>query len=218
MTHLPLRKMTLALMATSLIWACSPGAEPQSQPASETAPVTTQTQNTSDWKMVADESGMTYITIKNGGFAEINTFRQISGTVSHTGDAEILVNLGSVDTNNEIRDGRLKDLLFKTQAYPQAKITAKIDMTPLEKLAIGESHTVLLDMNVAVAGVSVQYDFYVLATRLGTDKVVVNNKAPLILDADDFGMTDAIEQLRKLAKLDSIVPVVTATVSFTFER
>ncbi len=213
-----LRNMALTLTTASLIGACSPGADQQKQPKSETSQVTTQTQNTSDWKMVADESGMTYITIKNGEFAEINTFRQVSGTVSHKGDAEILVDLSSVDTNNEIRDERLRELLFKTHAFPQAKITAKIDMAPLESLAIGESHTLLLDMTIAVRGVSVQKDFYVLATRLGADKVVVNNKAPLILEAADFGMTEAIEQLRTLASLDSITPLVTATVSFTFER
>lgn len=177
-----------------------------------------EAENSGNWSLVPDESGMTYVTIKNGNLGEINTFREISGSVSEAGKAEFIINLESVDTNNEIRDPRLKEFLFETVKYPTAKITANLDMTQFDDLPIGGTKTVLLDMTLNLHGVSENLDFYVLVTRLGANKVKVDNKAPLLLDAEDFGFGEGLAKLQELAGLDSISPVASATIALTFER
>ncbi|MEP4051867.1 MAG: YceI family protein [Litorimonas sp.] len=179
----------------------------------------TDTENTSSsWTLNPISSGITYVTIKNGSLGEINTFREISGTVSKSGKAEFIVNLNSVDTNNEIRDPRMREILFETDKFPSAKVSANLDMSEFEDLSIGSSKTVLLDMTLDLHGISEQFDFYVLVTRLGPNKVKVDNKAPLLLDAEDFGLGDGLAKLQELAGLESISPVVSATVALTFER
>ncbi|MEP3891330.1 MAG: YceI family protein [Hellea sp.] len=218
MTQNFIQNITSTLIATSLLWGCAPKAKHSSNSAMADAKAQIPSKSHADWKLVPEESGMTYITLKNRDLAEINTFREIEGTVTPAGHAEIIIDLNSVDTNNEVRDDRLKSLLFQTDSYPKAKISSVIDMVKLEQLAIGESQTLLLDMNISLHSASLQRDFYVLATRLEKDKVVVTNKAPLILHAQDFGFMSAIEELRNLASLDEITPIVTATVSFVFER
>lgn len=170
------------------------------------------------WSLVPDESGMTYVTIKNGSLGEINTFRAISGSVTQNGQAVFTVNLNSVDTANEIRDPRMREILFETETYPAARVTANLDMTQFDGLAIGGTETVLLDMNLDLHGVAEQFDFYVLVTRLGPNKVRVDNKAPLLIDAEDFGFEVGLAKLQELAGLESITPVVSATVALTFER
>lgn len=170
------------------------------------------------WTLNNDASGMTYVTIKNSDLAEINTFRSLRGSVTPEGQAEFIIDLNSIDTNNETRDGRMKSILLKTGDHPDAKLTANIDMTPYQTLDVGESYTELLDMSLELSGVTWEQEFYVLVTRLGPNKVVVTNKAPLVLDASDFGFTEGLATLQGLAGLDSITPVVPVTVSLVFER
>jgi len=174
--------------------------------------------SSSAWTLNSDQSGMTYVTVKQGELAEINTFREVSGTVSKDGKAVISVQLESVDTNNETRDPRMKEFMFETSNYPAATASAQLNMSSYDKLEIGERHTEMLDMTVDLHGVTEQFDFYVMVTRLGPNSVLVENKAPLILDARDFGMEAGLEKLQELAGLDSITPVVPITVSFVFDR
>ncbi len=171
-----------------------------------------------NWTLNPEDSGMTYVTVKLGELAEINTFRNVTGSVSKDGIATIAVMLDSVDTNNEIRDPRMTEHLFETESYPVATASTKLDMSVFDNLAIGARHTELLDMTIDLHGVSEQMDFYVMVTRLGPNKVLVENKAPLLLDARDFGMEAGLTKLQELAGLDSITPVVPITVSFVFER
>lgn len=196
--------MSVALLiGVTILAACQPGSSlPPDTP----------------WVLNADESGMTYVTIKNGSVGEINTFRTISGSVSPDGNAEFIIDLKSVDTNNEIRDGRMQTVLFDTPRYPTAKVTTKIDMAPYTELAIGDSRTELIDLTLALHGLNWEQGFYVQTTRLGENKVVVTNKAPLLLDATDFGFSDGLDKLQSLAGLTSISPVVPVTVSLVFER
>jgi len=172
----------------------------------------TEAEKSGPWSLVPDESGMTYVTIKNGSLGEVNTFREISGSVSESGQAELVINLDSVDTNNETRDPRMKEHVFETNQYPTANVTANLEMAQFENMPIGGTETVLLDMTLDLHGVSEQFDFYVLVTRLGANKVRVDNKAPLILDGEDLA------KMQELAGLESITPVVSATVALTFER
>lgn len=46
----------------------------------------------------------------------------------------------------------------------------------------------------------------------------VDNKAPLLIDAEEFGFEAGLAKLQELAGLESITPVVSATVALTFER
>lgn len=181
-------------------------------------PKTSTTPSNSVWTLAADESGMTYVTIKDNLLGETNTFREMSGRVSPNGDAVINIDLNSVDTNNEIRDGRMKEFLFKTESYPNARITTQIDMKPYAGLAIGESRAELLELIVDLGGTALDYDANVLVTRLSAAKVVVATKAPLLLDATDFELEAGLAKLQELAGLESITPIVPVTVSFVFEQ
>jgi len=190
-------------LSFGILAACAPQTEPE---------------KSGPWSLMPTQSGISYVTIKNGSLGEVNTFREMSGSVSESGQAEFIINLDSVDTNNETRDPRMKEFMFETGTYPTAKATANLDMAQFDALAIGNSKAVQLDMTLDLHGVSEQFDFYVLVTRLGANKVRVDSKAPLLIDAEDFGFEAGLAKLQELAKLESITPVVSATVGLTFER
>ena len=158
------------------------------------------------------------MTIKNGSLGEVNTFDQISGSVTEGGQAEFVVYLDSVDTSNEIRDPRMREFMFQTEQYPTAKATAKLDMAQLNVLAIGGSKVITLDLTLGLHGIAEQFDADVRVTRIGPNKVRVDSAAPLIIDAEDFGFEAGLAKLQELAGLESITPVVSATVGLTFER
>ena len=121
-----------------------------------------------------------YVTIKSGPLGEINTFNEISGGVQTGGKAEFVIALDSVHTNSEIRDPRMKEHVFETAKYPEAKVTANLNMTQFEVLAIGNSKTVSLDMKLDMHGFVDEREFDVLVTRLGVNEVRVDTTAPLI--------------------------------------
>ena len=170
------------------------------------------------WSLVSSQSNISYVTIKSGSLAEVNTFGQISGSVSNSGQAEFIVYLDSVDTSNDIRDPRLREFLFQTETYPLAKATSKLDMAQLNALAIGDSKVVTLDLTLEFHGVSEQFDVDMRVTRTGANKAKVDTIAPLLIDAEDFGLEGGLAKLQELAGLESITPVVSATVGLTFER
>jgi hypothetical protein len=199
----------LVLAGTLISSACN--GQVETVPAGEV-------ENTGPWALSADESGLTYLSVKNGNIAEINTFRAMDGKVSTDGAAEFTIVLDSVDTNNEIRDPRMRQYLFETDKHPFAIVSAQLDMAKLTDLGIGVRHTELLDMTLDFHGVTDERQFYVMVTRLGANRVLVENKAPLILEASDFGLEAGIEKLRDLAGLETITPVVPITFSLVFER
>ena len=141
-----------------------------------------------------------------------------SGKVTESGKAEFIVYLDSVDTDNDIRDPRMRKILFDTETYPTARASADLNMAQFDELAIGQTKTVLLDLTLELHGIAEQFDFNALVTRVGPNKVRVVNKAPLLIDAEDFGFEAGLAKLQQLAKLESITPVVSATVALTFER
>ena len=193
----------LTLSSLFVISACAPQSEPE---------------KSGPWSLVSAQSGINYVTIKNGSVGEVNSFREISGSVSESGQAVFTINLDSVDTNSETRDPRMKEFVFETAKYPEAKVTANLNMAQLNVLAVGNSKTVTLDMKLDMHGIVDEREFDVLVTRLGPNKVRVDNKAPLILDAEDFGFEAGLAKLQELANLESISPIVSATISLTFER
>ena len=170
------------------------------------------------WTLVAEDSGMTFISTKSGDISEIATFREVGGTVSAEGNAIITIDLDSIDTNNEVRDPRMREHLFETETYPVATASAVLDLESLEALEVGARHTELVELSLDLHGVQDTREVYMMVTRLGANRALVENKAPLILHAADFGMEAGVETLRGLANLPEITPVVPVTFSFVFER
>ncbi|MEM8634968.1 MAG: YceI family protein [Pseudomonadota bacterium] len=170
------------------------------------------------WTLSTDASALTYLSIKSGNVAEINTFGELSGTVSEEGSAEISINLNSVNTNVDIRNERMRNVFFETETYPTATARTTLDMDQFSALEVGNSVTVPVRFEIDLHGETASYDIDASVTRLGVNKVGVDNTAPLILYPEDFNLIDGLGQLQSLAGLDSITPIVPINVSFVFER
>ena len=95
-----------------------------------------------DWTLDNDDSSLTYVTTKANAAAEVNHFEYMSGSIDESGDALLEIDLNSVNTLVEIRDERMRDILFETANWPTATATMKVDMSDISSLGVGKTTAV----------------------------------------------------------------------------
>ena len=131
--------------------------------------------------------------------------------MTHNGEAEIRLDLLSIDTNIEIRNQRIRDLLF--HIVPNATYTASVDLENLINLDSEASADLLLQGTLNMNGVSINYPMPVLVTRLASGQFLIENQKDNEINLSEFGFAEGINQLKSLAKLNSI----SALSKFTFK-
>jgi polyisoprenoid-binding protein YceI len=170
------------------------------------------------WTLDGEASQLSYVSIKLGEIAEVNSFETVSGSVSADGVAVIEIDLASVDTGVDIRNERMRDVFFVVADNPTATVTAQIDPAAFEALGVGASTLQMLDGTLSLKGIEAPFQTEVTVTRTGADRVLAVSNAPVIVEAGRFELTGGLAELQELANLDSITPVVPVTFSLTFER
>jgi len=196
---------SLALPALFFVAACS-------QEAPTPAPLT------GDWTLDGTASHLSFVTVKAGSLAEAHMFSALKGSVSANGDAKVEIGLASVATGVDVRDERMRSILFDVAAYPMATVTAKLDPAAYQGLAIGQTISVTLPAKLNLHGVEGDVEASLAVTRAGPDKVLVSTVKPIIVDADTFGLGEGVDKLRDLAKLPAITHAVPVTFTFAFTR
>lgn len=199
-------RLTTALTATAALAACS-------QTAAE-PPALTE----GSWALNSDASELSYVTIKAGEIAETNSFEKLSGSVAADGSASVEIDLASVETNVDIRNERMRDILFDVANNPTATVTATIDPSAFQSLGLGASTELELDGSLALKGVEAPFKAQVTVTRVDADKVLVVSDAPVIVNAGQFELGEGLAKLQELAALPSITPVTPVSFALTFER
>lgn len=162
------------------------------------------------WYLDYESSRLTFVTSKNADVAEVGRFLVMHGKVDEKGQAELRIEMDSVSTGIPLRDERVREQLFETATYPDARITAKLDLRPITDLANGVQMEMRLPLRLELHGQSKDYRTDVLITRLDEHRFQVVTLSPLVVNAADFGLAPGVAALRKLAGLKSIglsVPV-----------
>ncbi len=170
------------------------------------------------WDLDPAASSLTVVSVKNGGVAETHRFTDLTGAVAENGVALVAIGLGSVETGIEIRDERMRELLFDLPSHPFALVTTRVDLAALEALAVGAVREIPAPIGVEANGASVSTDTVLLVQRLGPDRVAVATAEPVAIDAREFGFGAGVEALRAVAGLDAIAPVVPVSVWLVFDR
>lgn len=196
--------LSLALAATTL--ACS--AVPPDQPA---APAATAT-----WVLDPDQSRLSFVSVKAGEIAEVHHFTGLSGTVAADGAATVSIPLAAVETNIDIRNERMRDLLFDVATHPTASFATRIDLAPMQQLAIGEQLRMPLAGELSLHGMTAPIETQVVVTRSANDRVLVTTLDPVVVNAGSFGLMAGLAELQKLANLPSITPDVPVTFQLVF--
>ena len=162
------------------------------------------------WYLDGESSRLSFITTQNANVANKHRFLVLHGKVDRKGHAQLRIEMDSVNSAVPLRDERMRDQLFDFKHFPEAQITAQINLQPINELAPGAQVELRLPVTVSLRGKQHTYEAELLATRLDERRFQVVTLEPLMLQAEDFGLQPELETLRKLAGLSAIsfsVPV-----------
>ncbi|WP_116968259.1 YceI family protein [Blastomonas sp. UPD001] len=199
---IPFSAVSLALALA----ACSAGADQAEAPLPEGA-----------WQLAADQSNVGFVSVKAGNVGEAHSFRKLSGTVEPEGTVRVAIDLASVDTGIDIRNQRMRDMLFEVANFPEARLTAKIDPNAVKALKPGERKAMTVPVTLDLHGTTNSIEAPLTVTRLAGDTVLVETAKPLIIDASAVGLEAGGGKLQEIAKLPAISTAVPVTASLVFK-
>ncbi|WP_458372017.1 YceI family protein [Pseudomonas lactis] len=163
-----------------------------------------------DWYLDNESSRLSFVTTKNTEVAEVQRFLVLHGKVDAKGAARLEVELDSINSGIPLRDERMRKALFEIKTFPEAQISAQINLQPINDLASGAQLELRLPLSVTLHGKTQTYSAELLATRLDDRRFQVVTLEPVVLHAEDFDLAPGVATLRKAAGLKSIslsVPV-----------
>ena len=155
-----------------------------------------------DWTLDPTRSHLNFVSIKANNVAEINTFANISGHVSDSGQVVIRLPLDSVETLIPIRNERMRQFLFETSNYQEAVLRAQFDPQVIAGLAVGALAQVTAESSLLLHGQAQPLTLALQVAKLNAETLLVVSIKPVIVDAAIFGMT---ARSRKVARIGGIV-------------
>lgn len=164
-----------------------------------------------DWQVDPNGSHIGFASVKNDLIAEIHSFTEMTGVVSASGLATIVVQLTSVETLIPIRNERMQSMLFNTAEFPAATITSQVPVEELTSMRTGDSSTIDIEMLISLHGTKLRKKIPVKVTRAGGENYDVSSLGPIIVHASQFALSDGVEALRNIAGIQSIDLMVPVT-------
>jgi polyisoprenoid-binding protein YceI len=165
-----------------------------------------------DWQLKGDDSSVNFISIKKSAIAEVHLFKQLSGSINNNGEVKVSIDLASVDTNIAIRNERMKSLLFDVSKFATANILAKVDSGKLKAIKKGSFYQEDFDIVLSLHGIEKKITTAINVVKLADGSIRVSSVHPVIITAQDFGLSEGVEALRVVANL----PVISTAVPVTF--
>jgi polyisoprenoid-binding protein YceI len=169
-----------------------------------------------DWELDSTGSALHFVSIKNGGTAEVHSFATMVGYIGDAGKAEVTIDLDSVQTLIDIRDERMREMLFETVKFPSATISAQVDPDVLAVAAEGGVVTAELPVTLSLHGQSKSLTIPVVIVGEGERRLRVFSAQPVLINAADFGLVEGLAALQKVAGLQSIATAVPVTLQLLF--
>lgn len=196
---------SLAILSALALAACTPAADKADAPLPEGA-----------WQLAPDQSNLGFVSVKAGNVGEAHSFKTLEGSVAPDGAIKLGIDLASVETGVDIRNQRMRDMLFEIANFPQASLTAKIDPAAVRALKAGERKAMTVPVTLDLHGTTNTIEARLMVTRLAGDSILVETAAPLIIDAAAVGLDGGVEKLRAIANLPAISTAVPVTASLVF--
>jgi OOP family OmpA-OmpF porin len=170
-----------------------------------------------EWLLNSAASRFHMQTLKANSIFEVHQFTGLDGSVSGNGDAIVKVDLTSVASGVDVRDVRMRFLLFETYKFPNAEVTAKLDMASLQALRTTTRVTYPLKFRLALHGFTQEIETPVIVTRLSDKSVSVTSSKPIVIAADSFGLLAGIAKLSEAVNGTTIATGATFTFDLLFE-
>ena len=169
-----------------------------------------------DWRLTA-ASKVGYVSIKNNVIAEHNYFSGVTGSLNKDGQLKVSIDLSTVETQVDIRNQRMRDLFFEVTQYPEAIVTAQLDMQELAQVESGAPLELVKPFTLSLHGVESTAEAHLRIVSVG-GRAWVSTVRPILISAADFGLEGGVSALRKIAGLEAIAAVVPVSVDLKFVK
>jgi polyisoprenoid-binding protein YceI len=156
------------------------------------------------WALDGGSSSLYYVTSKAAAVSELNSFGELSGSIADDGRASVSIMLGSVDTAIDIRNERMREIVFQVATYPLATVSLSADANQLNNMTAGDTVRTTVEAMLDLHGMVQPLTLDLVITGLKEGGLQVSLARPLILNASTFGLAEGVEQLREIAGLPSI--------------
>jgi polyisoprenoid-binding protein YceI len=164
-----------------------------------------------DWRLTA-ASKVGYVSIKNNVIAEHNYFSGVTGSLNKKGQLKVSIDLSTVETQVDIRNQRMRDLFFEVMQYPEAVVTAQLDMQELAQVESGAPLELVKPFTLSLHGAESTAEAHLRIVSVG-GRAWVSTVRPILISAADFGLEGGVAALRKIAGLEAIAGVVPVSVN-----
>ena len=171
-----------------------------------------------NWTLNNDRSALSFVSTKAINVAEVHRITDLSGSIASDGQVDVAIGLSSVDTGIELRDDRMRDMLFETEQFGMASVSAKVDPEIFGKLGPGDSRQIIVEAVLSLHGVSRPLQIEFTVARSGESRLIATSARPVVVNATDFGLGAGVEALREIAGLPSISLAVPVSFVLTFDE
>lgn len=169
------------------------------------------------WELDASASELQFLSVKKNSVAEHSGFATLTGVISPEGDADIRIQMDSVDTQIDLRNVRMRFLFFETFNFPEAVITAKLPPEELVDLHKVRHKIIDLPYTLSLHGIKKDSVAQVAITLVDNDRVAVANTTPIAIALPDFNLEEGRAKLEEAAGVD-ILPFGFVSFGFVFDR
>ena len=163
-----------------------------------------------------DKSSVSFVSIKNNSVAETHSFGSLVGFINSEGKVQVGIDLDSVETLIDIRNERMREMLFETAKFPAANISAQVDKAILQEAAEGGRVSMDVELTVSLHGVEQTLSASLVAIGEEGGGLRVFTTSPVLLNVSGFGLQAGVEALREIAGLKAISNAVPITVHLVF--
>jgi len=169
------------------------------------------------WRLNGSQSKLRVDSTLDTSLIESHHFTNLTGSISHDGKAMIKVALNALETGHKMRNVRVAYLLFQSDKFPQATITAQLDKSQLTTLVQTGKQLVNLDFRLKLHGLEKKIRAKVRVTRMSDGRLQVASLRPIILSAADFALGKGITKLIEVAGGKNIIPSIPVRFNFIFD-
>ncbi len=188
-----------------------------SLPSISSSSSTSSLSQTNAWSLNSAASYLNFVTTKNTNVIEAHGFDQLSGGISDTGTATLVIDLSSVNTAITLRDQRMRDLLFEVASYPSATITLTVPNGLLASLAVGSTNEIDITATLNLHGINQPLATRLSVQKLTASRVLVQNLTPVLVSAADYNLSTGVEALRAAVGIASISKAVPVDFTLVFD-
>lgn len=173
------------------------------------------------WDIDPSVSTIEFGSVKNEDgkqIVETHTFTTFAGTIEENGDAKITVKVDSVNTNNDLRNVRMRFLFFESFKYPDGVVTARLTPEMVTGLAPGMSKVISIPFDLTIKDVTNTLTAETLVAIESDNRIRVSSEKPIIFRVADFGLQNNLTKIAETAGGFDIVPMMSLHFDLAFDR